>query len=144
MQGKALEIMAHQLDALSESAAAPGASEVTTDDVQRLFHARRILDEVFADPPSLMELSRRIGMNDFKLKRGFRQVFGTTVFGYVRRLRMDKARAMLESGSFSVTEAALTTGYNCLGYFSAAFKRQFGILPRECKIRKGYSVCQES
>lgn len=132
MQGKALEIMAHQLDALSESTPS-GTLEVPKDDVQRLLLARRILDEEFAEPPSLLELSRRIGMNDFKLKRGFRQVFGTTVFGYVRRLRMDKARAMLDSGSFSVTEVALTTGYNCLGYFSSAFKRQFGILPREYK-----------
>ena len=132
MQGKALEIMAHQVDALFESTRA-GTLGVAKDDVEKLRDARRILDEEFADPPSLMDLSRRIGMNDFKLKRGFRQVFGTTVFGYVRRLRMDKARAMLDSGSFSVTEVALTTGYSCLGYFSSAFRREFGILPKEYK-----------
>jgi AraC-like DNA-binding protein len=141
MQGKALEIMAHQLEALSASTV-PGTRRVAEDDVERLLQARRILDVEFADPPSLTELSHRIGMNDFKLKRGFRQVFGTTVFGYVRRLRMDKARAMLESGSFSVTEAALMSGYSCLGYFSAAFKRRFGILPRDFRKRSVVSARQ--
>jgi AraC-like DNA-binding protein len=78
-----------------------------------------------------------VGLNDFKLKRGFRQVFDTTVFGYVRALRMEKARALLELGRLNVTQVASATGYSCFGHFSAAFKKRFGILPSDFKKTKG-------
>jgi AraC-like DNA-binding protein len=73
-------------------------------------------------------------LNDFKLKSGFRETFGTTVFGYVRKLRMDKARSLLEIGDLNVTEAALEAGYCSLGHFAAAFKKRFGTLPGQYRV----------
>jgi len=129
MESKALEILALELDTVSQ--ATPPEMELGRLELKRLELARHILDQEFEDPPSLLELSRRVGLNDFKLKRGFRQAYSTTVFGYVRRLRMEKARALLESGDFNVTEAAVTTGYSCLSHFSAAFRKHFGFLPSD-------------
>lgn len=132
MESKALEILAFQLHALSS----PGVPEPATrnrGERDRLEEARRILDAEFADPPSLLTLARRVGLNDFKLKRGFRALYQTTVFGYVRTLRMEKARDLLESGEMNVGEVAPATGYTCFGHFSEAFRKRFGIAPRELK-----------
>ncbi len=96
-------------------------------DLNRIEEARSILDTEFADPPTLLTLAHRVGLNDFKLKRGFRAIYNTTVFGYVRMLRMEKAKIMLESGELNVSEVAAATGYTCLGHFSAAFRKRFGV-----------------
>ncbi len=76
-----------------------------------------------------MELSRRVNLNDFKLKKGFRQVFGTSVFGYLRQVRMEQARMLLEQARMNVTQVALNVGYANPSHFAAAFKGQFGINP---------------
>ncbi len=129
MESKALEILALELDAFSQ--VRQPRIELSRQERKRLELARHILESEFDNPPSLLELSRKVGLNDFKLKRGFRQAYNTTVFGYVRRLRMEKARVLLETGDCSVTEAAVTTGYTCLSHFSAAFKKHYGFLPSD-------------
>ncbi len=72
----------------------------------------------------------------FKLKRGFRTLFETTVFGYVRRVRMEKALAMLQIGPFNVSEVATAAGYTCLGHFSVAFRNGSASLPVTSKGRE--------
>lgn len=132
MESKTLEILAVQLHVLSSSA--PSGSVVRNKkERERLEEARRILESELADPPSLLTLARRVGLNDFKLKRGFRELYQTTVFGYLRMLRMEKARAMLETGEMNVGEVAAATGYSCFGHFSEAFRKRFGISPRDLK-----------
>ena len=80
-------------------------------------------------PPSLMMLAKLSGLNDYKLKRGFRQVFGSTVFGYLRTYRMEQARQLLLERKMTVSEVARSVGYSSLSRFSLAFKQQFGVLP---------------
>ena len=97
-------------------------------DDRRLDAARRLLEERLADPPSLLELARAVGTNDFALKRGFKQRYGVTVFGWVRRRRMERAHAELLAGA-SVQAAAAAVGYACPRCFASAFRREFGRLP---------------
>lgn len=139
LEGKVLEILAHQLEAISDTAQ---GTQTLSDpgELERLQKARSILEYEFVNPPSLFGLARRVGLNDFKLKRGFRETFGTTVFGYVRRLRMDKARSLLEIGDLNVTEVALEAGYSSLGHFAAAFKKRFGTLPSEYRAGRRTSA----
>ncbi len=130
MESKALEMLAYELEEFSDQA--PGkAVRRDLQEMEGLYHARSILEAEFTNPPSLFQLSRRVGLNDFKLKRGFRELFRNSVFGYVRQLRMEKARSLLEGSDFSVTQVALEAGYNSFGHFAAAFKRSFGILPSQ-------------
>jgi AraC-like DNA-binding protein len=137
MEGKALEILACQLEEFSNEQR-PQKTVSDPDELERLFLARRIVEKEFADPPTLFQLGRRVGLNDFKLKRGFKMLFGTTVFSHIRRFRMERARSLLECSNLSVTEVALETGYSHFGYFSAAFKKSFGILPGQ--YRKGRTI----
>lgn len=101
------------------------------DDVDRIHHAKDILLQRLDDPPSLIELARQVGLNDCTLKRGFRQVFGTTAFGYLHNYRLDKARQLLQERRLNVSEIAQTIGFANRSYFAAAFRKKFGVTPRE-------------
>ena len=101
-------------------------------DLERVHEAREILIENIANPPSLQQLAEQVGIGDYKLKRDFRQTFGTTVFGYLRSHRLECARQLLTARQMNVSEAAEFVGYRSLSKFTAAFKRQFGILPSVC------------
>lgn len=85
-------------------------------------------------PPSLAELARRVGLSETSLKRGFPQVMGTTAFGFLRTLRMERARALLATGEATVLEAAARVGYSNPSNFAAAFRRQFGLNPKEFQL----------
>lgn len=134
MQAKALEILAFEIDALSEPI--KSSCYLKKRDREQLEMARLILHDEYINPPSLIQLAKRVGLNDFKLKRGFREAYNTTVFGYIRQLRMEKARDLLQTQELNVSEAALAVGYHCFGHFSAAFKKCFGTLPSMiCPVR---------
>ncbi|MEL6354955.1 MAG: AraC family transcriptional regulator [Cyanobacteria bacterium J06627_28] len=98
-------------------------------DIERIHYAREILIQQLDNPPSLLGLARQVGINDYALKQGFRQVFGETAFGCLHSYRMEKARQLLLEGEVSVSEAAHRVGFVSRGYFAAAFRKKFGISP---------------
>jgi AraC-like DNA-binding protein len=97
-------------------------------DKTRLLEARNIVEQNLKHPCSLIELSRKTGLNDFKLKKGFKALFDNTVFGYLAELRMNLAYKLLKDGR-TVSEVAETVGYKNAHHFTAAFKKHFDILP---------------
>lgn len=100
----------------------------TNADKARLAEAKKLVEQNIRTPYSLIELSRKTGLNDFKLKKGFKALFGDTVFGYLGELRMDLACKLLKDGR-SVGEVAETVGYKNAHHFTAAFKKRFDRLP---------------
>lgn len=98
-------------------------------DMERIMKAKDILIESIENPPTLTELARKVCLNDFKLKSGFKEVFGTTVYGYLQQQRMEKAKSLLESGYCNVSEAAWNLGYSNVSHFITAFRKQYGINP---------------
>lgn len=82
-----------------------------------------------ANPPTLEAIAREAGCSPFYLSRTFSRETGQTIPQYLRELRMEKAAALLRSGSFNVTEAAMEVGYSSLSHFSAAFHQTFGCCP---------------
>lgn len=101
------------------------------DDVDRIHQARSILLQRLDNPPSLIELARQVGLNDCTLKRGFRQVFGQTAFGCLHDYRLEQARQLLEERRLNVSEIAQAIGFANRSYFAAAFRKKFGVTPRE-------------
>ncbi|WP_321415004.1 AraC family transcriptional regulator [uncultured Desulfobacter sp.] len=91
--------------------------------------ARDILIKAVDTPPSLKTLARKAGINDTKLKRGFRQMFGTTVFGYLRRYRMEQAEKILSRGTMNVDETAYTLGFHDTAHFIRQFRQHYGTTP---------------
>jgi AraC-like DNA-binding protein len=97
--------------------------------------AAAVLLQDLEHPPSLAALARTVGLSESTLKRSFRQVYGTTPFGYLRARRMEAARTLLEKGEATVIEAAAFVGYSNPSNFAAAFRRQFGLNPKTFQLK---------
>lgn len=106
-------------------------SSLKPDDVDRIYQAKDILLQRFDDPPSLIELARQVGLNDCTLKRGFRQVFGTTAFGLLHDYRLEQAQRLLEERRLNISEIAQAIGFANRSYFAAAFRKKFGVAPKQ-------------
>ncbi|NAY92226.1 helix-turn-helix domain-containing protein [Muricauda sp. JGD-17] len=100
---------------------------------EKLEEARTILSNNLDNPPSLSELSLQIGLNSFKLKKNFKEVFGVPVFKYLQNERLNKAHVLLRDGEATVQEAAWHVGYDSLSSFSNAFSKKFGFRPSEIR-----------
>lgn len=100
---------------------------------EKLYEAKEILSQNLDSPPSLTELSRKIGLNTFKLKKDFKVLFGVPVFKYLQNERMTKAHDLIRNKEATVQEAAWHVGYDSLGSFSNAFAKKFGFRPSEIK-----------
>ncbi len=110
---------------------------LSSDDIKCIYRAKEILLSDIVNPPSLEELARASATNTFKLKRGFKQVFGTTAYALLRQHRLNKAKELLENGDINISEAAKLTGYKHISNFSQAFKEHFGI--RAIEVKKKYT-----
>ena len=84
-----------------------------------------------AEPPGLEELSEQVNLSLKKLKMGFKQIYGDTVYGFLFDYKMDYARQLLDSGSYNVNEVGLKIGYSTGSHFIAAFKKKFGTTPKK-------------
>lgn len=132
MEGKVIELIAHKLAQLSLPEPPSPTVALPPRDVERIRQARDILCKDLENPPKLLELARLAGINHGKLNAGFRELFGATVFGYLRRMRLLEAKRLLDAGDMNVTEVALSVGYNSLPSFSKAFSEFFGLPPMQC------------
>lgn len=102
-------------------------------DRERLYAARDFVKAHLFQPITLLQVARHCGLNDFKLKKGFKELFGTTVFGYLNELKMEYGRQMLLGSSCTIYEVAYTLGYQDPYNFSKAFRKYFGYLPGKLK-----------
>lgn len=98
-------------------------------DIDKIHEVRYLLQENLHHRLSLTELSRRVGLNENKLKYGFKEIFGTTVFGYLFDYKMQLAKQLLLDTNKSISEIAETCGYDYVSHFSTAFKRKYNISP---------------
>lgn len=134
LESCALGLLATQIDATSRGAE-EAIGDLDRDLMKKLLAAREHLDSHFTDPPTISSLARLVATNEFSLKRGFKRAFGQTIFGYVRKRRMQVAAAELQDGR-SVQEAAREAGYACRRSFADAFRRHFGMLPSSVSRRR--------
>ena len=104
---------------------------VDEQNVIKIRKAKDIIIANIAEPPSLQELANNVGLNIKKLKEGFKQIYGTTVYGFLFDYKMELARKLLESRAHNVNEVGLKVGYSTASHFIAAFKKQYGITPKK-------------
>lgn len=106
---------------------------VSNRDKEKLFKAKEIIANNISSPPSLSELSKLIGLNNNKLKRNFKELFGIPVFKFLQEERLNKAYEMLSTTNETVQEVAWFVGYESLSSFSNAFQNKFGVRPNEIR-----------
>ncbi|MBC9931870.1 helix-turn-helix transcriptional regulator [Chitinophaga qingshengii] len=131
LQSKAMELLALQCDQVENEFRPTHVAQrsITGRELEQLQHARFLLLQNLHEPPSLSQLSRLTGLNEFKLKSGFKAVFDNTVFGYFNDHRLGFAREMILAGGKSLAEIAEEAGYSSPQHFSGAFKKKYGVAP---------------
>ena len=101
------------------------------ENVRKIRKAKEIILNKMTEPPTLQELSAEIGLNIKKLKEGFKQIYGDTVYGYLLDHKMNEARSMLKSRQYNINEISLKLGYSTSSHFIVAFKKKFGTTPKK-------------
>ncbi|NJL85988.1 MAG: helix-turn-helix transcriptional regulator [Leptolyngbyaceae cyanobacterium SM1_1_3] len=137
MESKALELMGLCFDQMLSTTSPSQGAGLKADEIDRIFYAKDILLSQVTNPPTLLELSHQIGLNDRKLKQGFRQVFGTTVFGYLHSYRMEQAQQLLLLPEATIASVAQRVGYRSPEAFSVAFRRTFEVSPKAYQLANG-------
>ncbi len=108
------------------------ANEADRDKVAK---AREVLIQHIGEPITIKELSRKVAMNECYLKKGFKEMFGTTIFDFYQSQRMEHARYLLYEKGLSVTDVSMILGYSSISHFSTAFKKHTGLKPCELLLR---------
>lgn len=104
---------------------------LSESDREKVSLARDFLMEQMENPPSLYELARFVGVSETRLKRGFRIMFGSSVFEYLREQRISKACMLLEGGDMNVTQVAYAVGFSSPSHFTHLFTQRCGIRPKD-------------
>ncbi len=106
----------------------------TESEREKIQLARQILIEQIGEPLTIKELSRKVAMNECYLKKGFKELFGQTIFDFYQSQRMEHAKYLLYTKGFTVTEVSDKLGYSSISHFSTAFKKLTGLKPCDLLI----------
>lgn len=130
-KGKSYELLSLYFNRSEDPDAEQCPFLIDEDNVMKIRKAKDIVIANMAEPPGLQELADQVGLNLKKLKMGFKQIYGDTVYGFLFDYKMDYARRLLDSGSYNVNEVGLKIGYSTGSHFIAAFKKKFATTPKK-------------
>jgi AraC-like DNA-binding protein len=130
-KGKAYELLSLYFNRSEDANIEQCPFLVDEANVIKIRKAKDIVISRMAEPPSLHELSDEIGLNIKKLKEGFKQIYGDSVFSFLFDYKMEIARKLLESGEHNVNEVGSKVGYSTSSHFISAFKKKYGTTPKK-------------
>lgn len=104
-------------------------------DREKIALSREILLQHICNPITIKELSRKAAINECYLKKGFKEMYGTTIFDFFQNQRMEHAKFLLYEKNMTVTEVADLLEYSSISHFSTAFKKHTGLKPCELLFR---------
>ncbi|NNC49595.1 MAG: helix-turn-helix transcriptional regulator [Flaviramulus sp.] len=130
-KGKAYELMSLYFNKSEDANIEQCPFLVDETNVIKIRKAKDIIISRMAEPPSLQELADEIGLSLKKLKEGFKQIYGDSVFSFLFDYKMEIARKILEAGHDNVNEVGLKVGYSTSSHFIAAFKKKYGTTPKK-------------
>jgi len=142
-EARTLEILMLQLHQYREDKTVQAGQIALKDyDVEQLKAANDILKNNILNPPNIPDLARQVGLNQNKLKRGFKLLFNKTVGESIRTFRLEAAKEMMDKTEMSIQEISYKVGYINQGYFSKRFRQKYGLLPKNYikglkKLRSG-------
>lgn len=136
LESKVPELLLLSFQNMHSGEVAARVVSIKHNDLKKIEDARDYLRKNAENPPTLRELAQLTGLNEFKLKNGIKQAYGTTIYGIVLEERMKHAEVLLRETDKPVLDIALETGYKNLSNFTAAFKRKFGLPPSSVRHGK--------
>ncbi len=130
-KGKGYELLSLYFNRSEDPNAEQCPFLIDEENVLKIKKAKEIIIKKMAEPPGLEELADEVGLSLKKLKMGFKQIYGDTVYGFLIDYKMVYARQLLDSGTYNVNEVGLKIGYSTSSHFIAAFKKKFGTTPKK-------------
>lgn len=131
LKGKVYELLTLYFNKSNEADVEQCPFLADEDSILKIHRAKQIIIDRMTEPPSLQELSNEIGLNIKKLKEGFKQIYGDTVYAFLFDYKMEIARKLLESKDMNINEVSAKIGYSAPSHFIAAFKKKYGITPKK-------------
>ena len=132
LEAKVLELLSLTIHQFStDQQDDPDRITLREADVSQLLAARQYIETNYIDPPSLQELAWQVGINEYKLKKGYKQLFHSTVYEHVREERMNYAKKLIAGGQQDIGEVVRMVGYSNTSHFSARFREMFGLSPKK-------------
>lgn len=136
LESKVVELVSLFFEKLIERPLSRKISSINSKDVEKLFKVKGIIKENISNVPEIEEISNIVGMSVSKLQKLFKQVFGKSIYQYYLYERMLMARKMLLSRRYTVSEVGYDLGYSNLSHFTKAFRKIFGVNPKEYSLLK--------
>lgn len=132
LESKVLELLALVLSQYEDDQK-PSSRQVMLRerDEEALLNAKKIVMDRLQNPPSIKELARMVGINELKLKKGYKQLFHTTIYQHIRQERLNLAKVLLAEDKWNVSQVAGRIGYTNKSHFATVFKEKFGLFPKE-------------
>ncbi|MDO6674664.1 AraC family transcriptional regulator [Tenacibaculum sp. 1B UA] len=131
IKGKTYELLSLHFDSGENTNEEYCPFLVDDREVLKIRKAKDIIISRMSEPPSLQDLANEVGLNLKKLKEGFKQIYGDTVYSFLFDYKMDHARKLLETNQYNVNEVGLQVGYSTSSHFISAFKKKFGTTPKQ-------------
>lgn len=131
LEGKAYEILTSQLQSFNNRDNSKGKTLLRKATIDKIENAVDIIKEELDARINVYSLAKRVGLNQNTLQNGFKTLFQTSVNDYIKSLRLDKAKDLIENSELNITEITYKIGINSRSYFSKLFKEKFNISPSE-------------
>ncbi|MFL0352973.1 helix-turn-helix transcriptional regulator [Xanthomarina sp. GH4-25] len=130
-KGKAYELLSLYFNRSEDANIEQCPFLVDETNVIKIRKAKDIIISRMSEPPTLQELADEIQLSLKKLKEGFKEIYGDSVFSFLFDYKMEFARKLLESGGHNVNEVGLKVGYSTSSHFISAFKKKYGTTPKK-------------
>ena len=130
LNSKTLELLTHFLKKISERPLSTQTSNINPVDVESIFKVKGLIMNNYIDIPNIAFLAKEAAMNERKMQKCFKQIFGESIYQYALSIKMKEAQRLLETKKYSVSEVGYNIGYSNLSHFTEKFKKHFGINPK--------------
>lgn len=137
LESKILELLSVYLSEVLElNILETGKILVSRTERDSIIEAKRIIDSQLAYAPSCAALAQMVHLSTTKLTKGFSAMFGNSIHAYIIEQRLEKAAGLLLDSDLNITEISAAVGYSKPSNFAAAFKKRYGIIPKQYKEQK--------
>ncbi|HKJ07222.1 MAG TPA: AraC family transcriptional regulator, partial [Flavobacteriaceae bacterium] len=131
IKGKIYELLSYYFSTITEENSDHCPYIPSEDIAGKVKLAKEIIVENLTNPPSLEQLAKQVGLNIKKLKTEFKEYYGVPVFTFLLNYKMEQAKNLLKESQMNVNEIATYLGYSTSSHFIAAFKKKYGITPKQ-------------
>ncbi len=133
LEGITLELLSNQIKLFNNSVATTSAKRtvLNNEDIEKILEAKEILLKNLQESPTIESLSKKVGVNQTKLKIGFKNIFDTPIKTWLRNKKMENAQLLLLKGQKSIKDISETVGYQNQSHFAKQFKSRYGVLPKD-------------